>query len=218
MKSLYLLLLGSLFLMSCTAEKPIDSPENVWVDGQIIHSKKLPPINIGVANEFKYIGKFAFEIDSLATGERFVFADADQKNVRRLIIFQFEQFLPTTDEIYRYSFDNALVLGNHKFKQNTFAYSNAAALRNSPNREGALTATFLTGKGFSVEDEFMLSRYVTLGNADRKSELIIFYIENASTSGHSISEFYDGDDETEIWQTISAGLNQRALASFTVSE
>ena len=136
--------------------------------------------------------------------------------VKRMFIAQFEGFLPDVDDFYRYNFDNAQMFGSHKFRQNTFAYSNREKCRENPAGEGVLTFDFLQQKGFSVEDELMLSRFLTVPDAEKKHELILFYIENVSETKHKKSEFYKDDEATEVWKNISKDLTQRSLKAFEI--
>ena len=126
--------------------------------------------------------------------------------------------MPANDEFYRYSFKNATKLGNHKFRQNTYAYSNSEAIAANPEGEAALTYNFLTNQGFKVEDELMMSRFVTVAGEDRKHELILFYFENVSESGHKLMKFYQGDHVTQVWQDISKHLTERSLKNFEILE
>lgn len=187
------------------------------VVGNTIVSDKLPKIKVEVAKGFKYLGRFDFIIGEIASGERFVFVDASaNKKVKRLFIAQFEQILPTSDEIYRYSFEKAKQIGEHRFRQNTFAFSGAEAKRENPKGEAALTAEFLAAKGYKLEDELMLSRFLTVPDAEKKHEMILFYIENISTTRKRLSDLYVGDEESAIWKTLSRGLTDRSSRAFSI--
>ncbi|NNE99399.1 MAG: hypothetical protein HKN25_10310 [Pyrinomonadaceae bacterium] len=187
-----------------------------FVKDNTIVSDSLPRIKVRVSEEFKYAGRFDFKIRDVAAGERLVFINADKKKVKRMFIAQFEGFLPHIDDYFRYSFKNALVFGKFKFRQNPYAYSNSEARQANPKGEGVLTEDFLKTKGYLLEDELMMSRFITVAGADKKHELILFYLENVSSSGHSLSEFYKNNKSTPIWQKISAELKTRSLKSFEI--
>jgi hypothetical protein len=187
------------------------------VRGNKLISDTLPKITVEVDGDFTYVGRFDFKIRDVAAGERFVFVDAGKdKKVRRLFLAQFEGFLPSNTHTYNYNFENAAVMGGHKFRQNTWAYSNAASEKENPQNEGVLTARFLREKGYKIEDEFMMSRFVTVPDAERRNEMILYYLENVSTSGRRLSEFYIGDEETQVWREISKGLTGRSLKAFRI--
>lgn len=191
--------------------------QNRSVSGKTLISDALPKIRIKLTGNFKYVGKFDFRIRDIAAGERHIFVEADRnKQIQSLFIAQFEGFLPGVSETYNYRFDNALKFGAHKFGQNTYAYSNRESERENPQNEAALTAKFLSRKGYKFEDEFMMSRFVTVADAECRHELILYYIENVSPTSHRVSDFYKGDEETEIWRKISVGLTERSLKSFEI--
>jgi hypothetical protein len=157
-----------------------------------------------------------FKIRDVAEGERFIFADAPSRTVARLVIAQFEGILPTSEETYRYSFDDARELGGHRFRRNTFAFSHASATQENPTGEAALTAAFLAERGYRLADEVMSARYVTVPDVARKHELILFYIEPLEPAGARLAELYSGDAETEAWRAIGAALVERAERAFSV--
>ena len=215
----YLLFLFFGFLILSCQKDSLNRAEQVrYVNGQILISEKLPPIKIIFEESFAYQGKFDFKIRDIAKGERYIFVDSENYKIKRIFIAQFEGFLPSNSEFYRYRFENATKIGNHKFKQNTYAYSNSESIATNPEGEAALTFKFLREKGFAIEDELMMSRFVTVAGEDRKHELILYYLENVSESGHKLAEFYEENDETLIWQNISKYLTERSLQNFEVIE
>jgi hypothetical protein len=179
-------------------------------------SNQLPKIKVQLLENFKFVGKFDFTIRDIAKGERYVFVDARKGKIQRLFIAQFEAIFPESDESYRYNFDNAQKFSEHKFRQNTFAFSNIEARKENPTGEAALTEKFLQEKGYMLGDELMMSRFVTVPDKAKKHELILFYIENVSSTKHKLNEFYKGNDETEIWRQISQELTSRSLKAFKI--
>lgn len=200
------------------------------VTDNLLTSDSLPNIQIQVENEFKYIGKFDFEIiassdeypedligSPVAAGERLVFAVADEDNrVEKLFIVQFEGFLSTNDFVYNYNFDNADLIGNNKYRHNTWYYNGKVSINENPLGEWARTESFLKEKGFALEDDIMMSRFVGLASKDRKNELIIFYHEMLKKStGYSLSEWEDTVPAEEI-SSIDSVFVHRSKSSFTI--
>ena len=195
------------------------APPERYVESGILVSSDLPAIRVRVDAAFEYLGRFPIRIDDAAEGERLVFGEVRDDHVVRLFVAQFEHFLPEVDDWYRYSFEDAMELGGHRFRQNTYAYSNAEAARTNPGGESASMAAFLRGNGYRLEDELMMSRFVTVAGADKKHELILFYIENLSTTGHELSELYDASgNDTSIWKTVSMEITERSLECFEILE
>lgn len=207
----FIVLLGLLTVSGAAQERS--------VKGRTLTSDRLPRIEVTVDKGFRYVGKFDFVLKEIAKGERFVFVDADRSNkIKRLFIAQFEGFLPGLPNTYNYKFDNAELMAGQKFRQNTYAFSNSAAERENPNAEAALTVKFLRENGYELEDELMMSRFLTVPDKERRHELILFYMENVSTTGKKVDDFYSGDSETAVWREISVGLTARSRKAFKVSE
>lgn len=186
------------------------------VEGKTIFSAQNPRIKIQLRGDFEFVGQFDFKIKDVAGGERYIFADTRQGKVRRLFILQFEAILPASNEIFRYNFDKAQLIGGHKFRSNTFAFSNTEARRENPQGEAALTEKLLKEKGFGLEDELMTARFVTVPDEAKKHELILFYVENVDSTKYRLTDFYNGEEETEVWKKLSADLLKRAMKSFKI--
>jgi hypothetical protein len=183
------------------------------VERGLVSSSSRPAIDIRVGAGFAYAGCFAFDVGGVAHGTRYVFVDADGARLRRLFVLQFEEFLPSSKEIYRYDMSSATDMGGLRFRQNTFSYSNAAGAA-EPN-EGTLTAAFLVQRGYEVPDVWTASRFVTLGGEDRKSELILFYLEPAP-AGVTLADLYHGEEPTPAWQALRTPLAERSRRAFEV--
>lgn len=207
-----------LFIWSCQKNSSGKVEQERYVNGQILISQNLPKIKIAIDKSFIYQGNFDFKIRDIAEGERYIFVDSENNEIKRMFIAQFEGFLPSNDEFYRYSFKNATQMGHHQFRQNTYAYSNSESIADNSEGEAALTFKFLTDKGFKIEDELMMSRFVTVAGENKKHELILFYLENVSESGHRLIEFYKDDRATKTWRDISQGLTERSLKNFEIME
>ncbi len=206
---------GLLFLLLVESVVFGQAPDRRVVDNTLI-SAALPRIEVEIDKSFKYIGRFPFRIRNVAAGERHLFVERANGKVERMFIEQFEGFLPHIDNFYRYKFENAMELGAFKFRQNNYAYSNKQARKENPFSEGVLTEDFLKIRGFELEDELMMSRFVAVVSEDKKHEFILYYAENVSESDHTLDEFYENDKPTAIWIQISIGLTERSLKSFKV--
>ncbi|HEV7428478.1 MAG TPA: hypothetical protein VGQ46_19135 [Thermoanaerobaculia bacterium] len=184
------------------------------VRGSVLRSSRLPAVTIGVQPSFRYVGRFSFALGSAFEGERFIFADAEGKSLRRMVILQFERVRPSSSEMYRYSFARAEHIGSLSFIQNCFAFPGAQAIETQPRDEGGMTNNFLLERGFQMPSTWLAARFVTLGASDRKSEMIIFYME-ANDHLH-LSDLYAGDEPTAAWAAMKPALLARARAAFTI--
>lgn len=187
-------------------------------DNRSFYSTK-PELGLTINGRFNYVGSFDFTIPKFSNGQRYVYVDADaKKNVRRMLILQFEQVLADSSETYRYDFSKAEQIGKYRFRHNTFAFSNKAGRQENPNNEGELTVTFLEKKGYRLSDEWMASRFVAVPDAARKSEVIVFYLERIEGTGHRLADLYNGDDRTDLWQRLSVGLTSRSRSVFKIHD
>lgn len=225
----------TLMILACQSTNNQNAPKKAGIAPRIVKdnvltSTQLPEIEIAVHQNFKFIGNFDFEITAtseewpkevigkpIAAGERFVFAEADdKKGINKLFIVQFEGFLPQYDFTYNYSFKQAELLGNRKFRHNTWFYNNEKQTAANPKNEGAKTKRFLEAKGYLLEAEFMMSRFLALASEDRKNELIIYYVEMLhKTTGYSLTDWENTLDKPTK-KAIRDALIERSRKSFTI--
>jgi hypothetical protein len=198
--------------------RAFQTPPRRFVRGRVLTSDSFPNIKLRLSRAFHFIGKFSFTVPNMAEGERYIFAETQGRRVKRLFIAQFETILHDSSETYNYSFKDALTLGGHKFRPNTFTFSRRASVQKDPPDEGVLTTEFLTKKGYRLEDEVMVSRVVNVPDPERKHEMILFYMENISDSGHRLRDFYIGEERTPLWQEMSRALAKRSFESFAIIE
>lgn len=181
------------------------------IDGQVVTSSALPPVRIEIDPAFRYIGRMPFTIRNVAGGERIVFADAQGKTIRRMVVLQFEGFLPGVDEIYRYDFSRAREIGGLRWRDNAWVYCTAAQIAAGGN-EGTQMHRWLAEQGHQTPDVQLMYRFLTLGDERRKDELIIFYLEGSDDP----SWIGKSDAESEVWQAQARVLERRALAAFRI--
>ena len=193
--------LVTLGLVGASASPPQDRPR--YVEGNVLVSGSLPAASITVDESFRYVGRYEFAIGDIADGERFVFADADSMVVNRLFVAHFEGIRKDSDEVFRYSFDDAMELGGFRFRQNVWSYRTSESRAERPDSESAKLADLLDEKGFTVADHLAMSRYVMVPDEERKHEMILFYLE----------PWLDSDTVSE---SDGADLHERAMASFSV--
>jgi hypothetical protein len=191
-----------------------------FVQDTTLVSTALPAVRIQVTPAFQYAGYVEFNLWDVAAGTRYIFVDTADRQIRRLFLLQFEAYLPTNAHTYNYRFTDPRILGGQRFQHGTYAFSNAAIARERPGSEAPLTAAFLQAQGYTFADEWMMSRFVTVPDAARRHELILFYMEMVPATGHTLAEFYTGTGEdavaTPLWRQIAAGLTARSLQNFTV--
>ena len=206
--------------LSTTTITKAAEPKNMnqfMTDGVLI-SREEPSLAIDVADDFEFVGRHPFTIRDVAAGERFVFVQAEAQQIQRLLMIQFEGFLPGVDEFYRYDLSGKPVVANYPFRSNGYAFNIVEDMTTNPKSESAATYPFLESKGFSVPDELMMWRSLTVADDARNKEMIIFYIEDVKSAGLTLADLYVDDAETDVWIKIQKDLEFRANDAFRITE
>jgi hypothetical protein len=210
-----MLLLLPLVALSALPPACGHDPVGRAVERNLISSSVRPPVGVQVASGFVYAGCFPFRLGDVATGTRYVFVDAEGARIRRMVIAQFEDIQPGSKEIYRYDMSSAETMGGLKVRPNTFAFGTAEAMAENPAAEGSLTTAYLLRAGYEVPDVWLASRFVALGAPDRRSEMILFYLEPAP-SRIGLADLYRGEEATPVWQGLRGPLAERSRQAFAI--
>lgn len=181
-------------------------------------SEYLPPLRLRVDPAFTYAEALTFDLKGIARVERHHFVDLDGRQVRRMLLLQFEGFLPDNTKTYKYAITNPVRLGGLTYRQDIFVFSVAAEIIEEPEAELAHTARLLTKQGYTGEDTLMMVRYATILGDDRRNEFLIFYLENVSTIGHSLAEISTGNALRPEFAALGEALAARSLASFSIED
>lgn len=152
------------------------------VANNVIVSTAGPAGRIRVEEALPYVGALRFDLKGVACVERQVFAAVEKGRIRRLFIVQFESILDASDEVYRWNVRTPVVLGGVPYQHNVFAFDTEAAIREEPEAETAKTGAFLRARGLALDRELVMSRFARVVGADRRRELIFFYMERALAS------------------------------------
>ena len=182
--------------------------------GNVLRSESAPPVTITIKPPFRYEGKFTFTLHGEFEGERYVFVDATAKKVTRMVVLQFERVKAESAETYNYNFAKAERIGKLDFIQNPFAFAPSHSIKASPAHEGEITDNFLLERGYELPNVWLTWRFVTLGNSDRKSEMIVFYMEGSDSL--KMDDIYRGEESTPQWREMQTGLASRARAAFVI--
>ncbi len=133
-------------------------------------------LRMRAAKGFRYVGSFVLELSAGATVERHVFIEGSP-DVRRMVVVHLEEFLPGTDDRYRYALVDPEVLGGATYGRSTNQLSVREERAASPDAEMARTDAFLRRKGLRRGDRHAVARYARIVGQDRRKEVLIFYHE-----------------------------------------
>jgi hypothetical protein len=182
------------------------------VRGGVFVSDAFPALRLTPGPGLVYLGAHPFRIGAVAEGERYVFADAANGVVRRLLVLQFESILPTSTEEYRYRITNPVEVGGIPHRHSVHLYRVSDSIREDP-------VDFLQERGLTLPDEQAMDRYARVIGADKKHELLIFYHESLADWGRGGVETLavDGSPSADA-APLAAAFVERARKSFTVVE
>lgn len=202
-----------------SATKQASSASVRSVEDNIIVSTSEPKLAIKIDDGFRYLGEHPIRIRDVAAGERLVFADLEGSKARRLLIIQFEGFLPGIDNEYRYNLSNNPIVAGYPFRSNAYAFDFVKSAKDNPGLESAATARFLASQGIAAPPQLAMWRSLTVVSSDKRKEMLIYYLEDLSTLRMSVDEIYDlaTDKDTPAWAALQPALERRANASFSLT-
>ena len=181
-----------------------------------IVSVAFPAVEIKVDPAFPFAGALGFELKEIAFVERFVFADWQASETRRLFIVQFEDVLPNVDFTYKYGITDLVNLGRHAYSHSVWVYSNAESVRADPGAESDQTTRFLQDHGYDVMEERAMSRFARIIDDACRHEIIIFYEENLNSLGLSLDAYAQLPPDRQ--QEFQNALTERSLQSFQLTD
>ncbi len=86
------------------------------VTGQVLTSTEMPAVRLEFEKEFKYAGSQSFILYDVARAEQHFFIDADKEGrIKRLYWVQFEGYLPSNTNSYRYKVAKTVNIGGLDF-------------------------------------------------------------------------------------------------------
>lgn len=150
------------------------------VKKQILISSDAPEICLKFDKKFNFAGSQKFILYNRAEAEQFFFVEADGKEIKRLYMLQFENFLPKIEATYNYNEPETVKIGGLNFFVNSENVSDVeTALKAVPDSDIAKAAGFLKSKGFTLMKSITYQRFVRVVSDDKRREFIILYVEDA---------------------------------------
>jgi hypothetical protein len=188
------------------------------VKGQIITSAEKPAARIEFDKAFKYIGGHDFILYDVARAEQHFYVDADKEGrIKRMYWVQFEGYLPSNTNSYRYKVNKTASIGGLEFIADAYA-RNIKVNPGRPDSDGARARAFLESKGFRLaSDEVMSQRLVHLIGEAKRDELMIIYMEDLSTTGLAAADLAPTGKAATQWEEMSKGLLDRAVKGLKIS-
>ena len=185
------------------------------VQGQVLHSPGLPELTIRVSADLTYLGRLSYDVRDVAEAEEYVFATTVAGKLQRAFVAHFEQFRPSNDHFFEYPQLQMATIGQHEYLHQTWAIRQFDLFTVPAMQE------FLRARNLTAEASWLIDRYVRVVDEARKHEVILFYLEAAST--HTADIHYGGapfepPPPPVPPPSIAPDFVKRARAAFQVSE
>lgn len=210
---------GTLKLASSevTAESNVPQQQTRSVNGQILSSTAMPAIRLKFGRDFKYVGSQDFILYDVARAEQQFFVDADkQGRIARMYWVQFEGYLPSNTNTYRYKMNKTINIGGLDFIADAYA-RNIKANPGRPDSDGSRARAFLEKRGYRMlSDEVMSQRLVYLVDEAKRNELMIIYLEDLRSMKLTAADLAPGGNAATRWEEISRGLLERATKGMEI--
>jgi hypothetical protein len=164
------------------AQTEATKPLQRQVAGQALISKSKPAAELTFDKAYKYVGGQRWDLYGIADAEQHFFVKPGKDNtIESLYWVQFEEFLPSSNESYRYSPTRVTDIGGLEFIYDTRAYSDYSALNRRADSDGAYGQRLLEKHGYKFPKAAVRIRMVHLPAPDKRSELMIIYVESRDT-------------------------------------
>jgi uncharacterized protein (TIGR02246 family) len=189
------------------------------VNKNTVVSLKNPPLRIDVDEQLQNVGILNFPLKNVAQVERYVYARHDEsKRIQRLFIAQFESFLPDINGTYKFQVINPTKFGNFNYQTDIGIFNFAERIAQSPGAEAEHTKALLDKSGLKADDDFLVARFARITSDDKRSELILFYLENLKDSGLTRADIEPNGKRAPQAEKVFRDFTDRALNSFKVTD
>lgn len=149
------------------------------VSGGILVSDSMPTIKLKIDPALRSVGSQTFTLYDRAKVNQFFFVEAKGKKISRMIMIQFEGFLPGVAGSYDYNEPKTVEIGGEKYFSNAESIPDVpAALQSLPGSDIARAAEWLGIRGFSLPKSLRYQRFVRTVDAEKRHEIIILYVED----------------------------------------
>lgn len=170
-------ILIGLLITGCVANDeapPADLSVQRQIENGVLVSAASPAIRIRVDSTLSYVGGQRFVLRENVDAEQHFFVRADEAGlVQALFWFQFEELLPHADGTYEYPASDSIHLGDLPFQISVRSYDQEPV----PDSDRGAAYRFLKASGNDVPTPALRARFVHIPVSDRRTELMIVYLE-----------------------------------------
>jgi len=152
------------------------------VSQQTLKSNAFPDITLKVDDTLRYLGEMRFTMTDIARVELFLFGEAINNVIQRLLVVQFEGYLPDNNFAYQYDAMETVRLGNSDYMTDSSALKFDRVLRRRPEGDIAHWLHWLKREGYDYTrfNDVIYQRFVRVLDKSARSEMLMLYFENLS--------------------------------------
>lgn len=186
------------------------------VHQNILTSTFLPKISFDIDGGLDYLGNLKFSPNDIAAVDLYLFAAVGEGLVKRLLLFQFEGYLPDNNYRYDYPIADNIRLGENDYLHDAGVLHIDRAVQKRPDGDIAHWSSWLTNQGYAPLLETIYRRYVRLLDPHHRNEMLILYMENLALHAWKADDLLPHGAHHGEWPRIAQDLAHRALKSFTI--
>jgi hypothetical protein len=210
MARFFLVLVLSLIGLSAEtrgSQSPTRSVE--WV----LRSDESPKITLALNPAFTFLGVIrGSAMGGQAEFEQYLFTEIRDGRMARTFIAHFEHVIPGRDFAFNYPRHQMVNLGGHEYLHQSWPTENWDLFESADVRK------LLAAHSLEVPKRWLVDRFVRVVDEQKKSELILFYLEPAGALPASIPDLQLGGNRLDLWHPIALELTERAKAVFSVRD
>lgn len=210
--ALVLFIASSALKADYQAERYLVEPET-----KVLVAKAHPALALKPAAHFRYLGRHPIKIRDVAIGERFVYGKITPDGIEKLLIVQLEAFTASNDHTYNYNLTKSPLVAGYRWRSNAYAFDLPLTRQNNPGNESSDTAQFLEKLDLAPPANWLMWRSLSVTDPNRRSEMIIFYVEFGKDHSVNLENIYVDDESTPKWRAMMPGLEKRANAAFSLT-
>lgn len=180
-----------------------------------------PEADIVIASDFAFLGRVqSLVMEGKATAEQHWFVRREGSRVTRIVVVHFERWNDGVEGSFGYPTFRMQRLGGHDYLHQSFPVEDRCAIATDEVR------ALMRAAGLQLARECIATRFVRAASVDRRSEVILFYLEPVdalpSTEGllpGGLPAGYDraGAPETP-WGKVDKRLTEEALRAIEVHD
>jgi len=182
-----------ILIVSLVASTQAQKQPERRVERNVITSDQGTKVRIELPAEAKYLGAERWDLYGVADCELHLWVEAEaDKTVKRLYWVQFEAFLSSQpDKRYNYPFTRTARLDGRDFDVRTGVAVNSTRPQRADSDGGHVWA-MLEAAGYRLPPETLNVRLVYLPDPDKRTELMLIYMEDLKPSGFAAADLRRG--------------------------